>query len=155
MLDLSAAFDTIDHGILLSRLNSLYGISGDALDWFKSYLSSRVQRVIIGDTVSECKDLNFGVPQGSVLGPKIYCMYTKPISDIIAGHGLSHHCYADDTQLYIAIEHSANLHSELLLHILIIHVYVNNAIRHLYSKSKLFITLSVSYVCRMLATLRI
>ena len=114
MLDLSAAFDTIDHGILLSRLNSLYGISGDALDWFKSYLSNRVQRVIIGDTVSECKDLNFGVPQGSVLGPKIYCMYTKPISDIIAGHGLSHHCYADDTQLYIAIEHSANLHSELL-----------------------------------------
>ena len=114
MLDLSAAFDTIDHGILLSRLNNLYGISGDALDWFKSYLSSRVQRVIIGDTVSECKDLNFGVPQGSVLGPKIYCMYTKPISDIIAGHGFSHHCYADDTQLYIAIEHSANLHSELL-----------------------------------------
>ena len=68
----------------------------------------------IGDTVSECKYLNFGVPQGSVLGPKIYCMYTKHISDIIAGHGLSHHCYADDTQLYIAIEHSANLHSELL-----------------------------------------
>ena len=62
MLDLSAAFDTIDHGILLSRLNSLYGISGDALDWFKSYWSNRVQRVIIGDTVSECKDLNFGVP---------------------------------------------------------------------------------------------
>ena len=91
---------------MLSRLNS---ISGDALDWFKSYLSSRVQRVIIGDTVSECKDLNFGVPQGSVLGPKIDCMYTKPISDIIAGHGLSHHCYADDTQLYIS-----NLHSELL-----------------------------------------
>ena len=92
----------------------LYGISGGALDWFKSYLSSRVQRVIIGDTVSECKGLNFGVPQGSVLGPKIYCMYTKHISDIIAGHGLSHHCYADDTQLYIAIEHSTNLHSELL-----------------------------------------
>ena len=64
MLDLSASFNTIDHDMLLSRLNSLYGISGDALDWFKSYLSSRVQRVIIGDTVSECKDLNFGVPKG-------------------------------------------------------------------------------------------
>ena len=64
MLDLSAAFDTIDHGNLLSRLNSLYGISGDALDWFKSYLSSRVQRVIIGGTVSECKDLTLGYPRG-------------------------------------------------------------------------------------------
>ena len=82
MLDLSAAFDTIKHGILLSRLKSFYSISGDALDWFKSYLSNRVQRVIIGDTVLECKDLNFGVPQGSVLGPKTYCMYTKPISDM-------------------------------------------------------------------------
>ena len=90
MLDLSAAFDTIDHGILLSRLNSLYSIRGDALYWFKSYLSNRVQRVIIDDTVSECKDLNFGAPQGSVLGPEIYCMYTKPIFDIFAGHDLSH-----------------------------------------------------------------
>ena len=61
MLDLSAAFETIDHGILLSRLNSLHGINGDALDCFKYYLSNCVQRVIIGDTVSECKDLNFGV----------------------------------------------------------------------------------------------
>ena len=64
--------------------------------------------------VSECKDLNFWVPQGSVLGPKIYRMFTKTISDIIAGHGLSHHSYADDTQLYIAIEHSANIHNKLL-----------------------------------------
>ena len=53
MLDLSAAFDTIEHGILLSRLNSLYGISEDALDWFKSFLSNRAQHVIICDTVSE------------------------------------------------------------------------------------------------------
>ena len=81
---------------------------------FKTYLSNRVQRVIIDETVSECKDLNFVVPQGSILGPKIYCMYTKPISNIIAGHGLSHHSYADHTQRYIAKEHSANIHSELL-----------------------------------------
>ena len=60
------------------------------------------------------KNLNFGVPQGSVLEPKIYCMYTKPINKIIAEHGLSRHFYADDTQLYIATERSANMHSELL-----------------------------------------
>ena len=59
----------------------------------------------IGDTVSGCKDSNFGVPQGSVLGPKIYCMYTKPITDIIAEYDLPHHSYADDTQLYLVIEH--------------------------------------------------
>ena len=99
MLDLSLAFDIIDDAILLSILNIFYGISENALNWFKSYLSNRVQRVIIDDTVSECKDLNFGVPQGSVLGPKIYCMYTKPTSDIIAGHDLSYHSYADDTKL--------------------------------------------------------
>ena len=80
MLDLSAAFDTIDHGILLSRLNSLYGISGDALDWFKSYLSNRVQRVIIGDTVSECKDLNFGVPRAGV------CIGTEDLLYVYQAH---------------------------------------------------------------------
>ena len=56
----------------MSRLNSLHGISGDALDWFKSYLSNTVQRVIIGDTVSECKDLNFGVLQGSILSKGVF-----------------------------------------------------------------------------------
>ena len=89
MLDLSAAFDTIDHDILLSRLCNVYGITGDALDWFRSYLSGRIQRVVIEDSVSVDQELAFGVPQGSVLGPRIYCMYTKPVSDIIQRHGLS------------------------------------------------------------------
>ena len=79
MLDLSAAFDTIDHDILLSRLCNVYGITGDALDWFRSYLSGRIQRVVIEDSVSVDQELAFGVPQGSVLGPIIYCMYTKPV----------------------------------------------------------------------------
>ena len=90
MLDLSAAFDTIDLDILLSRLGNVYGITGNALDWFRSYLTGRIQRVVIE------KELGFGVPQGSVLGPKIYGMYTKPVSDIIQRHGLSHHSYADN-----------------------------------------------------------
>ena len=108
MLDLSAAFDTIDHDILLSRLCNVYGITGDALDWFRSYLSGRIQRVVIEDSVSVDQELDFGVPQGSVLGPRIYCMYTKPVSDIIQRHGLSHHSYADDTQLYMTMDHSNN-----------------------------------------------
>ena len=83
MLDLSAAFDTIDHDILLSRLCNVYGITGNALDWFRSYLTGRIQRVVIENAVSGDQELGFGVPQGSVLGPKIYCMYTKPVSDII------------------------------------------------------------------------
>ena len=57
-----------------------------------------VQRVVIEDSVSVDQELDLGVPQGSVLGPRIYCMYTKPVSDIIQRHGLSHHSYADDTQ---------------------------------------------------------
>ena len=108
MLDLSAAFDTIDHDILLSRLCNVYGITSNALDWFRSYLTGRIQRVVIEDSVSVDQELDFGVPQGSVLGPRIYCMYTKPVSDIIQRHGLSHHSYTDDTQLYMTMDHSNN-----------------------------------------------
>ena len=64
--------------------------------------------VLLLKTVSVDQKLDFGVPQGSVLGPRIYCMYTKPVSDIIQRHGLSHHSYADDTQLYMTINHSNN-----------------------------------------------
>ena len=108
MLDLSAALDTIDHDILLSQLCNVYGITGNALDWFRSYLTGRIQRSVIEDFVSVDHELDFGVPQGSVLGPKIYYMYTKPVSDIIQRHGLSHHSYADGTQVYMTMDHSNN-----------------------------------------------
>ena len=80
MLDLSVAFDTRDHDILLSRLCNVYGITGNALDWFRSYLTGRLQSVVIEDSVSVDQELDFGVPQCSVLGPRIYCMYTHSIS---------------------------------------------------------------------------
>ena len=108
MLDLSDAFDTIDHDILLLRLCNVYGITGNALDWFRSYLTGRIQRVVVEGSVSVDQEMDFGVPQGSVLGPRIYRMYTKPVSDIIQWRGLSHHSYADDTQLYMTMNHSNN-----------------------------------------------
>ena len=66
MLDLTATFDTMYHDILLSRLCNVYGITGDALDWFRYYLTGRIQRVLIEDAVSVDHELGFGVPQGSV-----------------------------------------------------------------------------------------
>jgi hypothetical protein len=104
LLDLSAAFDTIDHQILLDRLSSWFGLNGTVLAWFKSYLSDRVQSVKIGSTLSEPTTLKFGVPQGSVLGPILYSMYTSPLSNVISAYdNLKYHFYADDTQLYFHI----------------------------------------------------
>jgi hypothetical protein len=98
------AFDVIDHDLLFRRLEFSYGIAGSALQWLKSYLSDRSQRILIGSTLSEPRSLNIGVPQGSVLGPRIYCMYAKPIGNICYRNKMNYHCYADDTQIYIMIE---------------------------------------------------
>ena len=101
LLDLSAAFDTIDHNILLNRLRKRIGVSGVALNWIRSYLTNRIQSIYINRTASKPSNLIFGVPQGSVLGPKFFCIYSGPISNIAHLHGLEVHLYADDTQLYI------------------------------------------------------
>ena len=104
LLDLSAVFDTNDHTILLDRLNVYYGISELALDWFKSYLSGRAHSVKVGSTLSHPSVLQYGVPQGSVLGPILFSLYTNPVSSIIHSHSsINLHFYADDTQLYITL----------------------------------------------------
>ena len=104
LLDLSAAFDTIDHTILLDRLNVYYGISELALGWFKSYLPGGTHSVKVGNTLSHPAALQYGIPQGSVLGPILFSLYTNPISSIIHSHSsINHHFYADDTQLYITL----------------------------------------------------
>jgi len=99
LLDLSAAFDTIDHSILLNRLETTFGISGVALAWFESYLANRFQHVIVDSKSSNPVKLSCGVPQGSVLGPVLFTLYTAPLSHVIQTHNINHHFYADDTQL--------------------------------------------------------
>jgi len=100
LLDLSCAFDTIDHSILIRRLDSVFGISSTALSWVKSYLTNRTQTIVIDDLCSEPTLLSFGVPQGSVLGPLLFVMYMQPLAQVIASHSVSHVSYADDTQLH-------------------------------------------------------
>ena len=100
MLDLSAAFDTIDHNILFQRFEYDFGIKGTALDWFKSYMSGRKFHVSLYGAKSDDHTLHYGVPQGSIIGPKAFTMYAQSVTTIILHYGLRYHIYADDIQLY-------------------------------------------------------
>ena len=84
MLDLSSAFETIEHEVLLTRLEHTFGITDKALAWLRSYLSKRHQNVVVDSTMSADYVLQCDVPQGSVFGPVLYCMYTRPVCDIFA-----------------------------------------------------------------------
>ena len=99
LLGLSAAFDTLDHQILFSRLNSVFGIQSTALQWFHSYLSDRYQSTSVNNSSSSPSQLMYGVPQGPVLGPILFVLYTTPLSDIRANHSVNHQLFADDTRL--------------------------------------------------------
>ena len=100
LLDLSAAFDTVDHQILLQRLASSFGFDGVSLSWFHAYLTKRECQVRVHGTASSTSTLTCGVPQGSVLGPTLFIMYIAELEQIVMRRGLQSHFYADDTQIY-------------------------------------------------------
>ena len=104
LLDLSAAFDTVDHTILLNRLDTVFGIKGKALEWFRSYLRGRTPFVQIGNDSSNHHELSCGVPQGRALGPILYLLYTAPLADIIKHRNLNYHFYADGNQIYMTFK---------------------------------------------------
>ena len=107
LLDLSAAFDTVDHAVLVNRLSSWAGISGTALRWITNYLAGRKQRVLVDNHISDTADVQFGVPQGSVLGPVLFSLYMLPLKKLLDENLINYHMYADDVQLYLTVDPSS------------------------------------------------
>ena len=101
LLDLSAAFDTVNHSVLLESLEEDFGINGAVLSWMDSYLTDRTQSVTVNGILSDPQPLAVGLPQGSIVGPGEFPTYTAPLFGIARDHGVSIHMYADDTQLYL------------------------------------------------------
>jgi hypothetical protein len=98
LLDMSAAFDTIDHSIMLEVLQQRFDVQDAALDWFASYFADRTQVVVIGDDSSLVNEFRIGAPQGSVLGPKSFVAYAEDVTEIFYRHRVRHHLFADDMQ---------------------------------------------------------
>ena len=101
LLDLSAAFDTIDHSIILHRLSTWFGFNGKVISWLTSYLSFCSFAVIINSVSSARSSLSQGVTQGIVIGPLLFILYTTPLSSLISDSTVGHQMYADDHQLFI------------------------------------------------------
>uniref|UniRef100_A0A669CZI7 Reverse transcriptase domain-containing protein n=1 Tax=Oreochromis niloticus TaxID=8128 RepID=A0A669CZI7_ORENI len=105
LLDLTSAFDTVNHTILINRLRDLVGMSGSVLDWFSSYISERSFSVSANQIMSVSTELLCGVPQGSVLGPILFLIYILPLSQIIQQFPeVSYHLFADDIQPYYSFK---------------------------------------------------
>ena len=109
LFDVSSAFDMVDHKILLQRLECSYGLKGTPLLWLRSYLTERTQMIISGNSRSKWVPIFLGVPQGSVLGPLLFILYTADITSLIAHHSAKGHLFADDVQAYVHGPSSAQL----------------------------------------------
>ena len=104
LLDLSSAFDTVDHNVLFHRMQHTFNISGNVLNWIRSYLTDRSFRVLIDDAYSTAQKIPFGMPQGSVVSPMFFTYYTHPVGLILRNHEVMYHSYADDTHIYLAFD---------------------------------------------------
>ena len=102
MLDLSTAFDCVDHDIFLNRLDTSYGIRSTSRQWLTSYLSFGTQSVRYNGSASPAELTHFGVRQGSVLGPLLFLLHTADLHLTATRHGFRSHYYADESQLYIS-----------------------------------------------------
>jgi len=108
LLDLSAAFDTVDHNIHLHRIEHTYQLGSVALEWFRSYLFGCRQHVRTSSSSSGPAFIMCGVPQGSILGPILFLVYTADLLSMIERHGFIPHLYADDTQILGSCRPSAS-----------------------------------------------
>ena len=108
-LDISEAFDAVNHRILLERLEAEFEISRPPIQWIASYLANRTFVVKVGTSTSPAVLTNTGVPQGSVLGPILFTSYVAPIGRLIDSFNVGCHKYADDTQLYTALKSSPQM----------------------------------------------
>jgi len=101
VIELTAAFDTVDHDLLMLRLERQFGLRGVVLQWFSSYLSDRTFQVVFRSGTSSVVIITSSVPQGSVLGPRLFILYTADLAYVVKAHNVNLQSYADDSQLYL------------------------------------------------------